>query len=985
MGSRKGEQEDLPGKEFESEVADAYRALGYRVTTNREVLGQQTDLVAQRDSDGAPRSVLTIECKDHQNNIGKAEVQRFINRVVSETASGPITAGVMVSRRGFTHHARAAGEDYRYVALLSWDELSSQIFDVRHAMRKRARLFEQSSIHHEYLPLGVELLSWSTLDPLRDSEEPELPDIVEKWAARKGSSASPGSLFVLADFGAGKTTLARYIEHQRALAHLAGDDLRIPLLVPLREYRDSQDVTALLRGSFRNAYHRDIPSDQLWSRLSEGNFQVLLDGFDEMVERSDGDRRLDLFYSLLDLLRSPSPTLLTSRRSYFVEAGEIERLLLLFREIEASIEETAWPLPGPAFAAADRIRRVLISNNREGPPHPRANDALDGRKVQVLRLLPLDRDRIESLVERNADELKRAGTSPAEVIDFIDRTYDLADLASRPLLLKLIIESIVIGRLEILDSASQLGASGLYEIYTDSKLKLDYGKGQTRRAGLSTWSRRSLAEALAVRMYSENLLETDFWEVFEDLLQNDLQARRAVESSSLSKLEIATDFATCSFVAIESDGLCRFIHKSFQGFFVARVLKDRLSQGHPLLETSLDHDVLYFLGGFAPTQETLAGRLWTKFELAQLSGDAHLQRNMLVAYLYTRPSHENLTVASAEIATAEFGRLTLLDCILKDVSWSKCRVNTLELIGGGCKEVRFSDSQVDELKFEDSELELSLNGSLFKSVTGRQGGCEVHLVDSQIESCDITQGNLGLQMQASFVSRVNIEDGLFGCQASMGERCIEELHLSRSTARLSSGYPKHVCAGHSLVDYSGPTKGVGTWDLTKCALWLRGETSRAAEVDDDELDRPPSAPDPDSVVIAAEASARDLIPLVGCGLFGTFGTLGGDDSLPARPLAWGVLAADAVVDSYVLPEGADGARYGRILLVKSDWYEKESTSAGCLSAVSGLRDCLASTDWPEQKASRLEGALATAKAQYAALLALGWPTIEALQSRSPAL
>ena len=107
-----------------------------------------------------------------------------------------------------------------------------------------------------------------------------------------------------------------------------------------------------------------------------------------------------------------------------------------------------------------------VSRHREVGSVKATHYRLDSKHVRVVRLEPLDRTRVEEFVRSHADDLAGAATTPDAVMGFIDRTYDLTDLATRPLLLTLIVDSVLLGGLDVDDAAVQFGPSGLYEIYT---------------------------------------------------------------------------------------------------------------------------------------------------------------------------------------------------------------------------------------------------------------------------------------------------------------------------------------------------------------------------------------------------------------------------------------------------------------------------------------------------------------------------------------
>lgn len=910
-----GEHSQAPGKAFEQRVVDAYQALGFRVTPNTQLPGKQTDLVARQDVPGASPIKLAVECKDHAEPVGNEEVLKFIHRVVAQTANATITEGVLVSASGFTADARAAAEDHAQVTLLSWTELSSQIFDVRHQVREAVERYEKSAIFQNYLPLAIELLKWSGLKP-ESSREISGETLLAEWFGFHGE-AGLGTILALADFGAGKTTLLRNIEYARAKAYLDGVDDRVPLFVPLREYRQSQDIGTLLRASFRDAYFRDISVELLWQRIESGNLFVLLDGFDEMLDRSTAERRLELFHELMPVMRSRSPAILTSRPSYLVERGELEELLATLREREAAISA---PLSagGPhSVAMAERLRRNLVDRHREVRPTPDAFDALNPRDVQVIRLLPLDEQQIDEFVARHSAELAEVGASVPELLDFIKRTYDLSDLASRPMLLNLIISSVVIGGLDISDTSTQYGASSLYEIYTHAKLDLDLAKGRNRQGGLSLTTRRLLAEAVAIEMYENNVLELDFHTLLERLRSKFGPLKDALDAADLSEEEIKADFATCSFVTLDQDGNCRFVHKSFRGFFIARVLKSQLPQLHPLFQEHLEREVLYFLGNFSPTEPGVGEKLWAKFLHVDDEEEATLKRNLLVAFLNTKPTHDTRRIANAFVGDAEFGRLVFEGTRLKDVQWDEVVVRDLQV-----KEAKWKVGLVNTnfIRFltQGGDLEMDMEGSEIESWKCQGGNLKLNGERSKIYSWELEDATVRLRVaEDCLIDELRASRSDLAVTASSGSLLtLVDMEIAQSRVRLSGGWaPAGLKAQNSLLVFGGPQDLIGGWELDECLLVLEGapEDGPPASL---RSSRHPITSDPGTVILAPEGVSHNLLSSR-VGIFGSVQPISSRRPLELNSRAWGVLAADEVLDAAGVPLDQPGARVGDLLLIRN--------------------------------------------------------------------
>lgn len=897
-------------------MADAYRALGYQVTRDTQVAGRQTDLIAKQEVPGAPRIKLAIECKDHKRPVGIGIVNEFASSVVAQCTAGEITGGALVSKSGFTPQARKAAEGQKDVTLLSLEDLTSEIVDVRYPLQELSENYERQPIFQDYLPLKVEALHWSTMVPTsaRENFDPLLERLI-----RFDGEFGIGAMLVLADFGAGKTTLLRNIEYHRAQAHLENRDTRVPLFVQLRDFRDSQDVGTLLQASFRDAYYRFLPLALLWQRIESGGFYLLLDGFDEMVDRSDAGRRLELFHALVPLLRSRSPVILTSRPSYLVERGELEALLRELRAEEGSIPS---PVSGGAHnkVVAERLRRKLFEQMRESSRLRGSDQSLNADGVEVVRLQPLDREQVEAFIGRHRDQLAEVGATVPGLLAFIDRTYDLTDLATRPMLLRLIVETVVIGGLDLSDTSTHYGASGLYEVYTRAKLDLDLDKVRGREGALDTQVRRQLAESIALEMYRAKSLELDFHDTWERLAAEEGPLAQGLASSRLSQGEIATDLAARSFLTVDQNGVCRFIHKSFRGFFIARILKEQLPQIDAMFEEALEHEVIYFLGGFDPTEPHVGEALWSAYRRAPKEKVA-LRRNLVVAFLHTRPDHDGRKIEDTEIFEAEFGRLQFSSTRMSDVTWRDVTATRLDLVKAQWKGVRLLDTHFGHVLTEGGEVEISMQGAVLElwDCEGMRGS--VAGADSTIDRWDLERAIVECSGERFFVKQMRLKraDVTFEAAEESGFSLIKA-EVTDSRLRMSGDIvPRGLEATDSVIAYGSERDIVGSWKLKGCVLALsKGPAEQSAlkgiqgEDTGVRLDR-------GSVILAPAGISHSLLT-TRAGVFGSLAVASGERPIRFYPDAWGVLEAEGVLNRLGLPATEQGCSLGRLLLVRKDWY-----------------------------------------------------------------
>jgi hypothetical protein len=954
------------GKAFEARVADAYRALGFQITPNIQLPGKQTDILARREVPGVSAIVLAIECKDKRRPIGNEEVLRFIARINAQVGPTEITHGALVSASGFTADARAASAGHQNINLLSWEELSTEVIDVRHGLRELVNRYQSSAIHGNYLAPAIELISWGM--GRKESRAGELEREIGDWVGFE-DGAGIGVLLVLADFGLGKTTLLRRLEYERALAHLEGGDPRIPLFVPLREFWETEDLGILLRSSFREAFSQDLSMEALWDRINAGGFYVLLDGFDEMVDRSDAPKRAELFNLLMPVLRSPSPAALTSRPSYLVGREELE---LMLNSLSARL---APPLARPDPSApqnlvrAMRLRRRLVEEHMEVRPELPSIRPLNPREVQVVELLELDRPRLEQFVTLRRNELEQAGSSVEELMDFIDRVYDLGDLASRPILLELIISTAIDERLDTSDTEAEFGPSGLYEIYTQAKLDLDIAKGPVREKGLSASLRRELAEGLAVHMYREGRLEVDFAKSLAALAGEVPGLHSAPGNSGLSREEIATDFATCSFVTLE-EGHARFVHKTFRGFFLARAIKSKLPSLHPLLDDYLEREILYFLGGFAPTEPKVAEQLWNAFE--ETEADAHTRRrNLLVAYFYTASEHRDREIPEARISVAEFTRLSFTNCSFSEVTWAELSAAELAFTRTSMRANWFEQVGIGELVCEEVAIEASFDQCDLGTWRGVALSGEIGLKGSSVERLSLSRSKLVLRPEFTRINRIGLVDSTLACELGDADLGLAEAELDNSCLRLNHcGAPREVSARDSLIALR-PKGPAGRWTLQRSLLFL--------DLEDRDEDRelftlPRIDCDSDSVVLLS-GKVRPEMFVTGAGVFGSIAAEDLHQLCAGRLPAWGLLTGDRYTSS--LSGAAPGYRFGSLLLFHPDRFasdiEDELPSLAELWHLAREFDGVSPRD-------RLEPLIAKLKAEHHALVAQGWPAFEARQN-----
>jgi len=173
--------------------------------------------------------------------------------------------------------------------------------------------------------------------------------------------------------------------------------------------------------------------------------------------------------------------------------------------------------------------------------------------------LPFDQEDIQATLRaRLPDEWERYWRR-------IESTYNLAELAQRPVLLDMIARS-----LPELEPGQAVNAARLYEAYTDLWLAREEEKG---RKLITRADKRLFMQELALEMLRRAELSIHYSRLPERVRAHfHLEKAREIDY-------FEHDIRTCSFLNRDPEGNYRFVHKSFQEFFVAQWLAPRLLEG----------------------------------------------------------------------------------------------------------------------------------------------------------------------------------------------------------------------------------------------------------------------------------------------------------------------------------------------------------------------------------------------------------------------
>lgn len=343
-------------------------------------------------------------------------------------------------------------------------------------------------------------------------------------------------LAILGDYGIGKTAACIYILHllSRMLqnVNIAG---YVPVFIPLAL------AARLLPGAFtahsllNDVLKLAIPAHAIDRLIKQRRLLFLLDGFDEIGGRADYAFMLKSLERLRPVLLTGCKVILTSRTHFFANNQQVDDVL------------------AGKSAGTDLLQLLRKHGDIQGDECGRERSD----RFEVCELQEFASREVLAAISAKLPE-----EEPLHVWDELRALYDLGDLCHRPILLKLILETLP--ELKAIQQAgTQMGRVILYDVYTRGWIRREAANKDVVD-GIDEQLR--FIERLAFEIWSQETLELHHTEIVKRIAQ-------AYTGSIWSKNDILSleyTFRNASFLNRDIDGNYRFMHKSFLEFFTAK-------------------------------------------------------------------------------------------------------------------------------------------------------------------------------------------------------------------------------------------------------------------------------------------------------------------------------------------------------------------------------------------------------------------------------
>lgn len=400
-------------------------------------------------------------------------------------------------------------------------------------------------------------LEFESLLAMRISHERrDLETLVVSWA---NSAGSQRPLAVLGGYGTGKSSFATRIAYVFATQYQSQGVGRIPLLIELHNFTTHQDMASLITHTLVDKYGVRNVSFELFQYLNaQGQFLVILDGFDEMKRGMDIDVLRYNFHQLGRLNVGNSRVVVCGRPTLFLNDDEKSEMLTGRTSLLSSEQTQYIPVP------IDKMTRDEVF------------ELIDG---YVRARLPKERtEPVKALIDQLSEEY--------------DRNDQIRDLLQRPVHVAMLMNTLP----DWDGNLSELRRCELYERFVTTIIdrEIKKQKSLTTSQAKTRAQRKSFAADIAIemrRLNGGNSIQSAEIpiEVFERYTF-DLEVSHSSEATR-------RDLISGSFLDRHENGLLTFPHRSFADYLIAARLVDIVRQ--PNLSTDdigslLDEEVRSF-------------------------------------------------------------------------------------------------------------------------------------------------------------------------------------------------------------------------------------------------------------------------------------------------------------------------------------------------------------------------------------------------------
>jgi WD40 repeat protein len=593
-----------------------------------------------------------------EHGIDAAAVAEFVTRVHSRYAAGDaylvseLVYGGPRADEALVRDALRRG--VRLVSLVEYQGL----LDLRGYVNRQTRRLAESS---RYPPARYVPQRFRRLDGTDNGSHDGLLDRVLEWLADDVGLF----LLLLGDSGSGKTFLLRELARQLS----ERQPQVVPLLVELSALEKVHSVDELVAAHLARHGQQSLDLRAFRYMLRTGRIALLLDGYDELVQRVTYDRAAEHLRTLVASAEGQAKIVVTGRSQHF---------------------------------SSDEQAHTALTSGVVLPPNRRLVRIVDFTAEQVrdfvLRAFDGERDRADArlaLIHEVAD-LDRLARNPRMLAFMVGLNEDrLRAVSHRP------------------DAAGWL----LYQQFVDAWLT-----GEEDRADLpggaptlTAEDRLRAATAVAERLWVSGRGGLDLAELTE--VAGEVLA--ALPGRGLDVDEITHLIGSGTVLRRGTDGLFSFIHSSVGEYLVARAAGARLRAGKDISTLLAAREMAPLMVTFLRNAVTDARLVrWARQMLADPGVGQLVQTNAMAVLRHVRGTLRGGDLSGRDLRRTDLKGVDLAGADLSRSDLRDTRLADADLSGAVLRGTRLAGARLDQVLLTGADLSgADLSGAVLTGVS----------------------------------------------------------------------------------------------------------------------------------------------------------------------------------------------------------------------------------------------------------------------------
>lgn len=311
------------------------------------------------------------------------------------------------------------------------------------------------------------------VEDLKNGMKTSAENLVYNWL----SDPTLNGLFIIGDFGTGKSTLCVNLVYELAFKFLNDVNSRIPIFIQLRNVENiSKDSIAQESKKLFN-----IEWEQLIQLAKSGRAVFILDGFDEIPRKTDWKKTIEEFEAIVKIFCDEKCKVITTCRTHFFK-----------KDSEIWGEDT------------DLMKSLRASKN-----------------FKIVSMVPFSKEKIFEFIKKRTN-------NPEEIWLKIENTYNLEDLCKRPLLADMILTTLP----KLVSIGTEISPNILYDKYTEEWIEREDWRSQ-----LTPSAKEELMEKLAFTLYCQEKYFISY-EALLDLIEKEFPVKKESDVSKYYDFDI---------------------------------------------------------------------------------------------------------------------------------------------------------------------------------------------------------------------------------------------------------------------------------------------------------------------------------------------------------------------------------------------------------------------------------------------------------------